>query len=229
MKRAVGFVVFLLLLGGAIVLGLASAPDVMKPRSPQAPARGLAKHEFAVWPEDSLAEAEIACEEEGEARSQPWDITRRFVEEVLGWGYWDVPYSSFDQYGATFRVNGSPQTSPSIGSVQIYATDVLPGCYSVFSVHPTARLDFPDPVVSLRGRDFEIGFAILGADSLAFEIGHGPYVMGSDPEPPDGRITVLLTYRPNQSGHFLILFRNEDGDVFTAFGTPMPAGTFAAG
>lgn len=229
MKRAVGSLIFLLLLGGAIFLGIASGPDVREPRSPQAPARDRAKHEFAVWPEDSLAEAEIACEEEGEARSQPWDVTRRFVEEVLGWSYWDVPYSSFDRYGATFRVNGFPETSPTIGAVQIYATDVLPGCYSVFSVHPAARYDFPDPVVSLRGRDFEIGFATLGAESIFFEIGHGAYTLTSGPEPSDGRKTAHLTYRPNQSGHFLIVFKNRQGDVFTAFGTPMPAGTFAAG
>ena len=64
---------------------------------------------------------------------------------------------------------------------------------------------------------------------MAFEIGHGSYVSTSDPEPPDGRITALLSYPLDGTGHFLLLFKDADGIVFSAAGGPLPAGDFVAG
>lgn len=106
--------------------------------------------------------------------------------------------------------------------------EVTKDCWSVWSVGPAGDEPNGFESITVRGRDVEVAFDAIGADSVSFEMGHGFQTIGYDSEPADGRITALLRYEPDQTGHFLLLFKDENGDVFSATGLPLPAGDFTS-
>lgn len=192
----------------------------------------------ALWPEDTATEAEAACTEAASDpaasfRDDPLPLAHAFAVDVLGWeqpGPVIVRKAGDGERTIEVRREEGDQGRRAGGAaVQVYVREVAPDCWSVVSV---SRLPDKRPTgvgISVRGRDVEVGFDDLGAESVAFEIGHGFYGLTSEPAGRDGRVTMRLTYPPNDTGHFLLLFKDEDGRVFSASGGPLPAGDFAAG
>ena len=191
---------------------------------------------FALWPEDTAREAEKGC---GDAKSStrtfrydPMSTALEFGDAVLGWkdAVGIVQESDHEGQSIELRRSSTDDAKEAQGAaVLVTLTKVSNECWSVWSV---SRLSDDRPTglsISIRGRDVEIGFDDLGADSVYFEMGHGYYTTSSDSEPPDGRITALLNYPLGDTGHFLLLFQDEDGQVFSATGGPLPAGNFSAG
>lgn len=196
----------------------------------------LRNESFALWPEDTAAEAEDRCRRHSGA-PQVWSAHRvttagRFSEDVLRWEQPLIHYTSTEREFQKMEIRRSENDDGPRArgpAVFVYLTEVVPDCWSVVSV---GRLPDRQPTgisISIRNRDVEIGFDDLGADSVYFEMGHGFHTFSADPAPRDGRVTAVLTYEPDQTGHFLFLFRDEDGEVFSATGGPLPAGNFAAG
>lgn len=201
----------------------------------------------AIWPEDTLAEAEEACAAaakedashggEGEdvvsMRHDAASVVLEFGYEVLGWGDATAIERSgqpgFADNRTVYELRRGPQgASPRPPVLVVEAIEALEGCWSVNRVSPP-----PDQPMALsmtiRGRFVELEFDDLGADTIAFEIGHGPNTLTSEPTGRGGRITSRLTYAPNDTGHFLILFKDEESRVFSAVGRALPAGNFTDG
>ncbi|HEX2295434.1 MAG TPA: hypothetical protein VHN37_09010 [Actinomycetota bacterium] len=202
----------------------AGLTSVQKPAVPE--------HGVAVWPEDTRAEAGIACAEAGpRERTQP-AVVSAFAMEVLGW---DSPiYSAPEEGSVGWRV--VPSARDAYGGaveagVTVFTVEVEPGCWSVGSV---SRLPDRRPTgvgISVRGREVSIGFDPLGAASARIEVGYGDRrtraVWDSGLDEP--HVLLDLGFEPAASGHFLVLFEDEEGRVFSATGGPLPAGDFAAG
>lgn len=188
----------------------------------------------AIWPEDTAREANDVCNEAQAIESWRADAVRtaeEFGRQVLGWDPAAVVrHEEGRRVDVELRRSSVDDGAEADGpAVMIYMTEVFDDCWSVGSV---SRLPDRQPTgvsISIRGRDVEIGFDDLGADRIYFEMGHGFHTSSADGEVPDGRITWVLKYKPDQTGHFLFLFKDEDGEVFSATGGPLPAGDFAAG
>lgn len=191
---------------------------------------------FALWPEDTAREAEEACDDGSSPtrtfRYDPMSAALEFGNAVLGWkeAIGIRRELGHDAQSIELRRSAEDNDETARGAaVLVTLTEVANDCWSVWGV---SRLPDERPTgvsISIRGRDVEIGFDDLGANSLYFEIGHGYYTNSSDPEPPDGRITALLNYPRGDTGHFLLLFKDENGQVFSAAGGALPAGDFTAG
>lgn len=201
------------------------------------PAEPVDAEDFsALWPEDTAVEAEQACQEQSDIpnswRDDALSASSRFANEVLGWSDPRVIQRELGHGGQSVEIrrsevdDGPEADGP---AVVVSLNEVATDCWSVVSVSRPPDNRPTGVSISVRGRDVEIGFDDLGADSVSFEMGHGSYVITSEPEPPDGRITVLLNYPLGKTGHFLLLFKDADGIVFSAAGGPLPAGDFVAG
>lgn len=188
----------------------------------------------AIWPEDTAREANDVCNEAQAIEAWRTDAVRtaeEFGRQVLGWEPAAVVRRDEGrrvevELRRSFQDEAAEAASP---AVMVYMTEVFENCWSVGSV---SRLPDRKPTgisISIRGRDVEVGFDDLGAHSVYFEMGHGSHTSSADGELADGRITWVLSYKPDQTGHFLFLFRDENGEVFSAAGGPLPAGNFAAG
>ncbi len=208
-----------------------------------------AKEPFsAIWPEDTRTEAEEACaaaakedashEGAGEdivsMRHDAASIVLEFGYEVLGWEDAIATDRSgqagFADNRTVYELRRGPQgASPRRPVVIVDAVEVLDGCWSVGSVSRPPDKRRTGVSISVRGRSVEVGFDTLGATTMSFEIGHGPNTLMGEPTGRGGRITSRLTYAPDDTGHFLILFKDENGRVFSATGGPLPAGNFTAG
>lgn len=190
----------------------------------------------AIWPEDTAEEAEQRCRRHSRTPNV-WSANRvttagRFSADVLMWEEPLIRYTPTAKEVQKMEIRRSENDDGPRArgpAVIVYLTEFVPRCWSVVSV---GRLPDDKPTglsITVRGKDVEIGFDDLGADSIYFEIGHGYYTNSSGPEPPDGRITAHLRYPRGETGHFLLLFKDENGDVFSAAGGPLPAGDFSAG
>lgn len=183
----------------------------------------------AMWPEDTYSEAKAGCAGLGSSsnsfRHDAMKVAIEFATEVLAWR---------DATGAVLELGHGGQRielrrSTTRAAVVVSMAEVLPGCWSVVNVGRPPD-DRPTGLsISVRGRHVEIGYDALGADSVYFEMGHGNYTTSSDSEPANGRITALLRYERGDTGHFLLLFQDKDGEVFSAAGGPLPPGDFVAG
>ncbi|MGH2756877.1 MAG: hypothetical protein ACRDI3_03725 [Actinomycetota bacterium] len=189
----------------------------------------------ALWPEDTAEEAKDACAKQAgdpNLRGNPMATAIGFAKEVLDWTLAELITRETGHGGQSIEIRRSRADNPREPdgtALLVLVSEVFPDCWSVFSV---SRLSDDRPAnlsISVRGPDVEIGFDDLGADSIYFEIGHGYYTNSSDPEPPDGRITALLNYPRGDTGHYLLLFKDENEEVFSAAGGPLPAGDFSAG
>lgn len=199
----------------------------------------------AIWPEDNADDADRDCSTPQSFRSDPDSVVAAFGGSVLGWDEvtvigWNAIASddrtgqpSSDE-GRSFelRRKGSRGRSPRNPAVLVNAVEVLDGCWSVASV---SRMPDREPTglsISVRGPDVEVAFATLAATEAVVEVGYGQdvkrqvWVEAQGAEMPVG---LRLDSPPATTGHFLILFKDEEGKVFSAAGSPLPKGDFAAG
>lgn len=209
--------------------GVTPAPDESDDRDPDG-----ADQFGALWPEDTAQEAQEGCGDPASPtrtfRYDAMSTALEFGNAVLGWKNATGIVEELGHGGQSIELRRSQDDDgPKGPAVLVTLTEVANDCWSVFSVARSSDEQSTGLSISVRGQDVEIGFDALGADSIYFEIGHGNYTNTSNPEPPDGRITALLRYPRGDTGHYLLVFKDAKGNVFSAAGGPLPAGDFSAG
>lgn len=190
------------------------------------------EHFGAVWPEDTYRQAKEACDAGSDAeavrRADPESIASAFGIQVLGWQEplvvgAEEPYSKEGVYELRRSANSRP-------AVLIFPIEVVPDCWSIGSV---ARM--PDEEsehhgsMSVHGREVQMGFELPGASSAIFEVGYGGNKTTHAWQGGQGGVEFQLDFEPRGKGHFLVLLMDADGKIFSAFGSALPAGDFAAG
>jgi hypothetical protein len=184
-----------------------------------------------VWPEDTAAEAYAACAaNRGRQRTAP-AIVSRFATDVLGWGspIVDPPRTSSGAWTVT-PLGGNVYDGGVEAGVRIWTEEVRPGCWSVSSVSRLPDRRQTGLGVSVRGPRVEVAFDPLGAASAEIRVGYGQRrVRRVWNAPANSFVRLVLGFRPDSTGSLLILLEDEDGDVFSAVATSLPAGDFAAG
>ena len=195
----------------------------------------------AVWPEDNYPDASRACRaamEGGAAnnvRYDPESVALEFGALVLGWeepGVAEVDnLDAYDYDGVVLELQRDPFGGDQSPVVRVWTFEVQPDCWSIYTVQRMPG-DQPkqDGSMRVRGRGVTAGFDMTGTSSATFEVGHGGevtrYEWAQGEEMP---LVFVLTYEPHGPGHYLVLLRDSSGAVFSAFGSPLPEGDFAAG
>lgn len=184
---------------------------------------------FALWPEDTTSEAARACadagRDPGSLRRGPMETAISFHTQVLGWSG-TVISRDFDGPDRTIEIRrdrddqGRHAQGP---AVRVLLRKTEPLCWSVVAVSNPANQPRRFEI-TVGGRSVEVDFDHLGADSVSYEVGHGMHTMTGSPVRTEGRIDIHLTYEPDEPGHFLLLFRDTEGVVFSAEGFPLPPG-----
>lgn len=182
---------------------------------------------FAVWPEDSPAEADQAAEGLASGRD-PWradgvETALEFARQVLGW---------------TSPVAGSPTSMESTtlfvrlerGSAEGYATMQVARLvgnewWSVVAIQ--GPVPPSPPPVRIRDGLAGVGVSLGELASAEVTLGYGNRDV-TETTRESGEVTLEV---PDHSapGHLLILFKDQSGAIVSAFGTALPAGDFAAG
>lgn len=187
----------------------------------------------AIWPEDTYERASEACTSAAHKadswRRDPERTALRFGALVLGW---DEPVltESEEKYNQRYVYELRPQSSSRAGVI-VFPVLIDEGwCWSIGSVSRLPK-DQPedDGSMSVRGRDVSMGFDLQGASSATFEVGYGGQITRYEWTGGDTGVEFTLDFEPRGTGHFLVLLRDENGEVFSAFGSPLPTGDFAAG
>lgn len=186
----------------------------------------------AIWPEDDRASAVEGCGRDVSLRSDPASVALEFGSEVLGWeqaaGFGNaspgVPYE--------IRRDASDDGRKAKGAaVHVYLFEVSSDCWSVYSVSPVPEGSVrAHGSMSVRGRDVFMRFAKRGAASVTHQVGYSGEVTRhewSSGQPEN--VTFTLNFEPEGTGHFLLLYRDPDGAVFSAQGSSLREGDFAAG
>ncbi|MEA2517646.1 MAG: hypothetical protein QOG16_1484 [Actinomycetota bacterium] len=65
--------------------------------------------------------------------------------------------------------------------------------------------------------------------SAIFEVGYTGQTTRYVWEGGSTGAAFTLDFEPSGTGHFLVLLRDPNGEVFSAFGSALPEGNFAAG
>lgn len=191
----------------------------------------------AIWPEDNIDHAMSGCKMESN-KSDSWRANSsstavEFAARVLGWEE-ATTIGPDGQRGAdlAYEVRKEPflsdQDDP---AVMVYVTEVIPDCWSVSSV---ARMSDEQPeddgTMSIRGREVQMFFVdVKEAETATFEVGYGGDSTRHEWTGGKTLVEFRLDFAPSGTGHFLILLKDENGEVYSAFGSPLPEGTFAAG
>lgn len=186
----------------------------------------------AIWPEDSEERAGEECTSvqhvDGHWRSDAIRTAERFATDVLGWEE-ALATQSKREGGFSVYVGNGPISSDT-PTVVVYVDELFGGCWSVISV---SRLPEEQPKhdgsMLVRGRDVQMGFDLGDAVSATFEVGYGGQKTTYTWEGGQTGVEFRLDFEPRGTGHFLVLLRDENGEVFSAFGSPLPEGDFAAG
>lgn len=198
----------------------ASPPAIVDSPTP------AAAEAFAIWPETTRPAAEAAADDPEPYRADREDTALQFARKLLRWGEPEVEeYTGGIECGeGGCVVVRNPRTGA--GAVLTMA-QLVGGIWSVRAV--TADDEDETPLgLSVEGQEVTAVFELGGAASAEFRIGYGartaahtytatddtPFTLGFDPEP---------------AGYFLILFKDADGNVIRAQGSPLPAGDFTAG
>ena len=194
----------------------------------------LAPDLLTLWPEDTAEAVKLACSEVNDHRSS-WRLKApataiEFGREVLGW---DDPLAkvlerSRNGWDIELRESRSNSGAKEAAAI-VYTLDTFGACWSVGSVSlaPDREVDLS---VSVNGSTANIFFDDLGAQSATIEFGYGGRVATKTWQQGMKRPVLLrLGFKPDTTGHFLILFRDANGAVFAAKGGPLPKGNFAAG
>jgi hypothetical protein len=156
------------------------------------------------------------------------DVAVRFAKQVLGWRRPVAREEAESAYGATYRVwdRGHRQRAVELAMSQPSAP-----LWSVLSLQAVGSLADLVPGVGIA--DGRVDVSVGAPDGrLAERIEvlarfgslHGHAFVGRD-----GRATIDLDGPTKVAGYLLILWRDGDGNVVSAFGSAFPAGTVAAG
>ena len=183
-----------------------------------------------VWPEDTLEQAEDACAAAAPRERTAPALVARFATDVLGWEspIYEAPPSRSDPWTVIPFARDTYGGNVEAG-VTIWTKEVAPGCWSISGVSRLPDRRGTGVGVSVRGRVVEIGYGELGATSASIEVGYGGRSRDVYDRRELGFVRVNLGYRPRTTGHFSILLRDEDGNVFTAYVVKLPEGDFTAG
>lgn len=117
----------------------------------------------------------------------------------------------------------------------VVVEEVMPECWFVTGVQrmpeEEARYqEYDGASLGVQGRDVSMYFADFeDAVTATLEVGYGGESTQHVWSKGDEFAEFRLEFGPNDTGHFLVLLRDENGEVFSAFGSPLPAGNFAAG
>ncbi|HWC14870.1 MAG TPA: hypothetical protein VG929_09770 [Actinomycetota bacterium] len=188
----------------------------------------------AIWPEDTYEHAEEACasaaHEADSWRADPERTALKFGAVVLGW---DDPVlaESEEKYNQDYAYELRPAPSSRAGVIVFPVLIDQGWCWAIGSV---SQLPEHQPEhhgsMSVQDRDVYMRFDTGGATSAVFEVGYGGqtsrhiWYAGDDEA-----VEFRLDFEPRGTGHFLVLLRDENDVVFSAFGSPLPEGSFAAG
>ena len=180
---------------------------------------------FAIWPEDT-PEAAARAAVGLESGADPWRVdavttAAEFARQKLEWpqpatgAVRDEGYGSFAVEVA--REKGGPSVSIRLAKL------IADRWWSVTYVQGSPPEDYSTTV---RGARIELGFDDEGAASMDVEVRYGD--RGLSKTLTAAGLTANLGFAPATTGHFLILYRDGTGQVFSAFGSTLPAGRFAA-
>jgi hypothetical protein len=189
-------------------------------------------HFSSVWPEDTVSEARQECALH-QSRRDPEAVARLFAEEMLRWVDPRPEVVDASRRDGSIEMTISYEDARTAGvepGVRLWMEEALPDCWSVGSVSTLRERKATGLSVGVSGRTAEIYFDKLGATSATVEFGYGTHRSTTTWHPGDPDIVRLLVSGDrDETGHFLVLFRNAEGDPFTARGGPLPPGDFAAG
>lgn len=195
----------------------------------------------AIWPEDNRDDARDACASAAQEdvgggtvsiRQDPESVALEFGALVLGWEEPAARDAEHESYGTVLELRRDGfDSGPRGPAVLIGPTEIIDGCWSVGWV---SRMPDEQPKhdrsMAIRGRDVSMGFDPGGATSAVLEVGYGgeatTYVWH---EGEAEGVEFRLDFDPHDTGHYLILLMDPNGEVFSAFGSPLPEGDFAAG
>ena len=184
----------------------------------------------AIWPEDSEERAGEECTSiqhvDGHWRSDGIRTAERFATEVLGWETAQAMQSKPER-GLSVYVGNGP-ISIDTPMVIVHVNELFGGCWSVVSVAPDEEPE-DDGSMTVRGRDVRMGFDLGDAASAIFEVGYAGQTTRYVWEGDNSAVSFTLDFEPRGTGHFLVLLVDGNGDVFSAFGSPLPEGDFSAG
>lgn len=195
------------------------------PRAPEPHASGGAhagkafKDGYAVWPQDTFDAAVSAPAEAW--RDDPNAVAAQFASQVLGWKDARIKTLRFGVRTAHVEAIDAGAEHPLDVELRAAPSDT----WSVLNVMPHGEYL---PTVHVRGRQASIGVDLEGdAVSAQVTVGYN----GKDDTVTtrrSGTVEIHLDAKPTTSGHFLILARDARGDVVSATGSTLPAGSFAA-
>ncbi|HEY7660177.1 MAG TPA: hypothetical protein VIC58_06225 [Actinomycetota bacterium] len=181
---------------------------------------------IAVWPEDTIAPLERARDrvEDGE---DPWRLeagttAEEFARAVLGWPrpmIGDAQREGSTESVVVERETGGP-------AVRVTLAQILAPLWSVVSANGEGESH--RPAISVRGQNAEITTGIEPFASATVTVAHGDQTV-TEEVPPSGEVRLALGAEPETSGHVLILYLDEAGEVASVFASPLPAGDTAAG
>jgi hypothetical protein len=195
---------------------------------------------FAIWPETTPAQAEAACGSDPPGwRGNPTEVGRRFVQQVVGWP--DATEPDVVQLrksgGAVMSISRS-QGEPDV-RVLVSVAPTLFGsdCLSVVSVSrpdagkPTGPRVSDDVQVELsvraEGAVVDLEWNRAGAASAEVLVGLGDLEQVQEATAP--RCRFVFAGPVTEPGYFLVLLKDDGGDVVSAMGGILPAGDFNTG
>ena len=236
-RRALRPLLLSLLLAGVLVSctssstpGARTSPSARPPEAPSAlpsVVASVSPHEgFAIWPEDTpqaAARTAVGLEQGDDPwRTDASETAVEFSQRVLEWPHpstgavKDLGYGSFAV--EVTRESGGPSVSVRVAKL------IADRWWSVTYVQGDPPEGY---TATVRGSKVELGFDDDGAASMDVRVGYGGQGVSRTVTRPG--LKADLGFEPTTTGHFLVLYRNEHGEVFSAFGTKLPAGDFAAG
>lgn len=199
--------------------------------------RPLLHPDGAVWPETAGLTASM---DQPAWRSDARDTALEFARQVLGWEDAVAPVelsepSEDGRFGADIGVvrsdhpgRASVSVAPTLGGrwLGVYAVDL---CCA--TADEAENPDFGSVQILLEEQTGQAlaGPVPDGAVSHGVRFDHGGRIATAEFAIVDDGAAVDLGYSPDTTGSALVLFRDTDGEVLSAWGRPIPAGDFAAG
>lgn len=181
---------------------------------------------FALWPADTPEEARAA---DTHLYNEPEDLVIAFSGDILGWGDSRVNVAEPGHGGAT-----AYSVERGDGPVALVVVDQrLEGAWSVVSVSPLEPELGVDPPMSVEIREDAaiVWFERLGAATVEVRIGYGTEEeRRAEAGPGVRKVGIdLMGVDRIRPGHLLVLFRDAEGRVFAALGSPLPPGAYSVG
>ncbi len=190
----------------------------------------------AVWPVDTYDLAQEACDSTESSLADPTSAAREFGYQVLDWngGARLVEGSGAERKNAQVELARSA-SEPDETYVLVDLREFQEDCWVVTGVQRSPEesqryQEYEGASLSVQGREVQAYFADFqdGATAIV-EVGYGGEATQHLWQSGDEFAEFQLEFQPRGRGHYLILLRDENGEVFSAFGSPLPSGSFAAG